>query len=125
MALFCSPRIHPKYLVYYLTSLSDAIERQGVGATVKGITLRQVGNWPLPPLSEQRRIAEILDQADALRKKQAEADAKGMRIMRVLFIKIFGKPHEWTSGDNIRPLARLVEIYGGGTPSKQKIEAHV
>jgi type I restriction enzyme, S subunit len=42
--------------------------------------------------------------------------------MRVLFIKIFGKPHEWTSGDNIRPLARLVEIYGGGTPSKQKTD---
>jgi type I restriction enzyme, S subunit len=38
-ALFCSPRLHPKYLVYYLTSLSDTIERQGVGATVKEITL--------------------------------------------------------------------------------------
>jgi type I restriction enzyme, S subunit len=74
----------------------------------------------LPPLSEQRRIVEILDQADALRKKRVEADAKSIRIMRAVFIKIFGNPDEWTpNGGNTRPLASLVEICGGGTPSKK------
>jgi len=47
---------------------------------------------PLPPLSEQRRIVEILDQADALRKKRAEADAKAARILPALFYKMFGDP---------------------------------
>jgi len=46
----------------------------------------------LPPLSEQRRIVEILDQADALRRKRAEADAKAERILPALFIKMFGNP---------------------------------
>ena len=46
----------------------------------------------LPPLSEQRRIVEILDQADALRKKRAEADAKEGRILDCLFIRMFGNP---------------------------------
>jgi type I restriction enzyme S subunit len=78
---------------------------------------------PLPPLSEQRRIVEILDQADALRKKRAEADAKSKRIMRAVFVKVFGNPAEWTTnGGNTRPLARLVEIYGGGTPSKKNLD---
>jgi type I restriction enzyme S subunit len=46
----------------------------------------------LPPPSEQRRIVEILDQADALRKKRAEADAKAARILPALFYKMFGDP---------------------------------
>jgi len=47
---------------------------------------------PLPPLAEQWRIVEILDQADALRKKRADADAKAERILPALFYKIFGNP---------------------------------
>jgi len=47
---------------------------------------------PLPSPSEQRRIVEILDQADALRKKRAEADAKAARILPALFYKMFGDP---------------------------------
>lgn len=47
---------------------------------------------PLPPPSEQRRIVEILDKADALRKKCAEADAKAGRILPALFYKMFGDP---------------------------------
>jgi type I restriction enzyme S subunit len=47
---------------------------------------------PLPLLSEQRRIVEILDQADDLRKNRAEADAKAARILPALFYKMFGDP---------------------------------
>ena len=47
---------------------------------------------PVPPLSEQQRILEILDQADALRKKRTEADAKAERILPALFYKMFGDP---------------------------------
>jgi type I restriction enzyme, S subunit len=46
----------------------------------------------LPPLSEQHRIVEILDQADALRKKRVEAEAKAAHILPALFYKIFGDP---------------------------------
>jgi len=47
---------------------------------------------PLPPLSEQRRIVEILDQADRLRRLRAEASAKADRILPALFLKMFGDP---------------------------------
>ena len=46
----------------------------------------------VPSVSEQRRIVEILDQADTLRKKRAEADAKASRILPALFYKMFGDP---------------------------------
>lgn len=42
---------------------------------------------PLPPLAEQRRIVEILDHADRLRRLRAEADVKATRVPHALFIK--------------------------------------
>lgn len=68
--------------------------------------------------SEQRRIVEILDQADALRRMQADADVKAERILPVLFIRMFGDPSTWTE-TNTEPLRSLVNIQSGGTPSKK------
>ncbi len=62
---------------------------------------------PLPPLSEQRRIVEILDQADALRKRRAEADTKAQRILPSLFNHMFGDP---ASNNNRWPLLSLGDI---------------
>ncbi len=61
----------------------------------------------LPPLSEQRRIVEILDQADRLRRLRAEAGAKAERILPALFIKMFGDPATNPMGWPCLPLSDL------------------
>ncbi|HXH12677.1 MAG TPA: restriction endonuclease subunit S [Alphaproteobacteria bacterium] len=115
--------IHSRYLFYW-TLTQDFISYLTArmhGANYPAVTDEVVRRHtiPLPPLCEQRRIVEIVDQANALRRKRAEADAKVLRIMRASFIRIFGHPDEWTSNGSTKPLASLVEVYGGGTPSKQ------
>ena len=49
---------------------------------------------PLPylPLAEQRRIARILDAADALRTKRREALAQLDTLIQSTFLDVFGDP---------------------------------
>jgi type I restriction enzyme S subunit len=47
---------------------------------------------PLPPLPEQRRIAEILDKADALRSKRRDALAQFDTLTQSIFLDMFGDP---------------------------------
>ncbi len=45
---------------------------------------------PLPPLAEQRRIADILDKADGIRRKRREAVADFSHLKEALFNQTFG-----------------------------------
>jgi len=47
---------------------------------------------PLPPLEEQRRIAAILDKADAIRKKRKKAIELTETFLRSVFLDMFGDP---------------------------------
>jgi type I restriction enzyme S subunit len=47
---------------------------------------------PLPPLPEQQRIADILDKADAIRRKRQEAGRLAEKIREATFIDLFGDP---------------------------------
>jgi type I restriction enzyme S subunit len=86
--------VDAKYLAYCLLHFTNEIAALAGSTTFKEVTKTSLKKYriPLPPLSEQRRIVEILDQADALRKKRAEADAKAARILPALFYNMFGDP---------------------------------
>ena len=74
---------------------------------------------PLPPLAEQRRIVEILDQANRLRRLRGEADAKSNRILPTLLVRALGGPANWRSEPPCRPLGEFVDPVSGATPSKK------
>jgi len=84
------------YLTYYLRSNHFLNFANVAVAGVKMPRIIMDKFWkhqiPLPALSEQRRIIEILDQAAALRKKRAQADDKAARILPSVFYRLFGDP---------------------------------
>jgi type I restriction enzyme S subunit len=96
--VFRSSRVDPGYLRQVLCSDPFHIHFMQTVAGVGGSLLRarpsQVAriSIPLPPLPEQRRIAAILDQADALRAKRREALAQLDRLTQSIFIEMFGDP---------------------------------
>lgn len=80
----------------------------------------------LPPISEQKRIAEILDAADALRYKRREALDKSESFIQSTFLDMFGdpvaNPYEWDSlsfGELIvegpqNGIYKPLKLYGSG-----------
>ncbi|MCA8913450.1 MAG: restriction endonuclease subunit S [Planctomycetes bacterium] len=74
----------------------------------------------VPPLSEQRSIAAILDQADALRSKRREALAQLDSIKQAIFIDMFGDPRQLPRAWPSAPLSALGRVTTGRTPPTSK-----
>jgi type I restriction enzyme S subunit len=73
---------------------------------------------PLPPLPEQRRIAEILDKADVLRAKRRAALVQLDTLTQSIFLDIFGDPATNPKGWPVDALRSIAETTSGGTPRR-------
>ena len=65
---------------------------------------------PLPPLSEQRRVAAVLDRADALRRRRREALSLADALLRSAFADLFGD-----AGQNRWPVVPLGDVSDVGS----------
>lgn len=72
---------------------------------------------PLPPVAVQERIVEVLQQADAIRRKRAEARRLADQILPALFLDMFGDP---ATNPNAWPVTKLGDctslVTSGYTP---------
>lgn len=68
---------------------------------------------PLPPLSEQRRIAAILDKADELRAKRRAALKKLDELTQSIFLDMFGDPATNPKGWPVRRLDAMCDLENG------------
>ncbi len=115
---FCKvlrPRSHvdPGYFGHFFQTREY---RQRVSALAAGANINNLRNEhldemliPLPPLPEQRRIAAILDKADALRAKRRAAIAKLDELTQSIFLDMFGDPIANPRGFPTRPMIDLVD----------------
>lgn len=106
-----------RFLYYLLTFLN--LEKLATSTGVPGLNrndaYKQLVPFVLP--TEQRRIVEILDQADYLRKLRVAADKKAERILPALFNKMFGDPITNPKGWKVTELGKLCDELRYGTSS--------
>lgn len=88
-----------------------AFSRLAAGATVKNLNIDLVKGVevPVPPIDEQRRIAAILDKADALRSQRRQALAELDKLAQVVFVELFGTLEAPTPGASVTALEDIVE----------------
>jgi len=80
------------FLGRYLQSRFSYLNELTTGATIPHIDRARLEGLliPFPPLPEQRRIAAILDKADAIRRKRQEAIRLTDEFLRSAFLEMFG-----------------------------------
>jgi type I restriction enzyme, S subunit len=114
-------KIVPEYLTYALNNyegLTRQIAQRARGAIMAGLntTILKECTIPLPPLTEQQRIAAILDKADALRAKRRTAVGKLDTLLQSTFLHMFCDPVTNPMGWRLRSIESLCELVRGSSP---------
>lgn len=115
---FDNAKLHPEYLFHWLHT-QDALQQitgKKVTATISNLSLGQIKNLeiPLPPLTQQKQIAAILDAADSLRQKDQQLVEHYTALSQSLFLEMFGDPDTNPMGWECRTLNELVSKLGDG-----------
>ncbi|MHB9854804.1 restriction endonuclease subunit S [Streptomyces krungchingensis] len=83
----CGPRLEPRYLLHALRGMAPDLKRVATGSTHKTIYMPDIEQLrvPLPPLEEQRRIADFLDDETAridglLHSRRTQVELIGERL---------------------------------------------
>ena len=103
------------YLGHWLDHAVPVLRARGRGATFLQVSKGDIASLqiPLPPLAEQKRIARILDAADALRAKRREALAQLDTLIQSTFLDMFGDPVTNPMGWEVTTVSRIGSIQGG------------
>jgi type I restriction enzyme S subunit len=114
--------VSARYLLYALIKKLDRFKQIARGATIKGVTRNDLVSIkvPLPPLHIQEQIADTLDKADALRKKDQELLRKYDELSQAIFNDMFGDPVRNERGWDYKTLEQISigrGQYGSASPS--------
>ena len=108
-----------------LRFVTRALESADFSTVITGVAQPQITRQtlsrlqiPLPPLAEQKRIAAILDAADALRAKRRETLAQLDTLLQSTFLDMFGDPVTNPKGWEPKRLGDFIKFIGGSQPPK-------
>lgn len=124
--------IHSSYLAAYLkgTQFTQWRRNQAQGANIQNLRMSDLEAVliPLPPLSEQLRIVEILHEAEEISRLRETAEIRRAQIIPAVFDSMFGdpiaNPQRWDmlflsdliNGTPKNGIYKSADFYGDGTP---------
>lgn len=113
-------KVDTLFLYYLLKYSQPKFINAGAGGAQPNISATFLKNFeiPLPPLDEQKRIAAILDKADAIRQKRQQAIALADDFLRSVFLDMFGDPFTNPKGFPQGTIRDLVESANYGSSAK-------
>jgi type I restriction enzyme S subunit len=87
-------KVDPGFLLHFLRQprMVDYASSKTTGANLPRLSPKALAEFeiPLPSLSEQKRIADILDKADSIRRKRQQAINELQKLDNCLFEETFG-----------------------------------
>ena len=115
--------MEPRYLYHWVMSPKSQAAIRNCGRQTTNISNLDVGRFkdleiPLPPLKEQKRIAEILDKADSLRRKRQQAIQLADEFLRAVFLDMFGDPVTNLKGFGMGTIRDMVSAANYGSSAK-------
>ena len=118
-----SDAVYPRYLYRWFTApVTQATLRSFSNKTtnISNLNLKLAAEIevPLPPLAEQRRIAAILDHADALRAKRRQILAHLDSLTKSIFHDMFGDPLRNGRGLPRSAIGSVAAVVTGNSPSR-------
>ncbi|MDA8328611.1 MAG: restriction endonuclease subunit S [Betaproteobacteria bacterium] len=120
-------RVYRPYLRHWLECNDAQSQMRGstVMGTIQNLSLAQIGSLrvPLPPLPKQRRIAAILDQADALRAKRREALAQLDSLIQSTFIEMFGDLTKNPKNFSVQSFGNICDVRDGTHDSPKYVSS--
>lgn len=110
-------RLDTRYLYHFMDTYLDTLREQSIGGIIKYIKLGMLKEAPipLPTLHEQKRIAAILDQADALRRLRRRAIDRLNTLGQSIFYEMFGDPKLNPKDWELSPLGEIAKFYSGNS----------
>ncbi len=108
----------PKWVFYMLQAFKLDRFVEGAGVPTLNRNLVHDELIPLPPQDEQKRIATILDKADAIRRKRQQAINLADDFLRSVFLDMFGDPVTNPKGWEIKSIKCGVESIKSGWSAK-------
>jgi type I restriction enzyme S subunit len=116
------PRIERRYLFHFLRqpSMVDYASSRAVGVNLPRLSPSVLEGFriPLPPVKEQRRIAEVLDRAEALRAKRRASLSQLDILTQSLFLDLLQQAGQNVSTVSIDDGMEAIIDYRGKSPTK-------
>ncbi len=110
------------FLLYFLRFYEPELAKAGTGSTFAAVAREDLETIkiPLPPLTEQKRIASLLARADRLRQLRRHARRLADSLLQSVFVEMFGEPDKNPKGFDVCELGEIGTLDRGRSKNRPR-----